>query len=164
MSILKNIQSKVGNKSRSGDWFRSQLMDELGSSNLIDDDSDSGGFSPGNLYFYSYNAITQALPYYDAYPLTYVIEMQKNGFIGCNLHYVKLKRRDEFAKSLLNNSAQGAIAVPPNTLHKYLYTGVRGVPYRVPENEWVGVAQLPTEKFVDMKGIVVPKHKVYTKN
>jgi len=164
MSILKNIQNKVGTKSRSGDWFRSQLMEELGTPNLIDDDSDTNGFSPGNLYFYSYNAITSTLPYYDAYPLTYVIEMLKNGFIGCNLHYVKLKRRDEFAKSLLNNSAQGAIAVPPNTLHKYLYTGVRGSLYRVPKNEWVDVAQLPTERFVDMRGIVVPKHKVYTKN
>ena len=90
--------------------------------------------------------------------------MRQNGFIGCNLHYVNLKYRDEIAKSLLNNSAQGAIAVPPKTLHKYLYTGVRGEPYRIPESEWVGVAQLPTERFVDMRGIVVPKHKVYSKN
>ena len=164
MSILESITNKIGNKNRSGDWFRNQLLDELGSSNMIDDDSDTSGFSPGNLYFYTYNAITESLPYYDMYPLTYVLQMEKNGFIGCNLHYVKLKRRDEFAKSLLNNSAQGAIAVPPNTLHKYLYTGVRGAPYRIPENEWVGVAQLPTERFVTMNGIVVPKHKVYTKN
>ena len=98
------------------------------------------------------------------YPLTYVIEMQPGGFLGCNLHYVKLKRRDELAISLLNNSAQGAIAVPRNTLHRYLYTGVQGVPYKIPETEWSDVAQLPTERFVDMRGIMIPKHKVYTKN
>ena len=164
MSILQTVNKRIGNKSRSGDWFRNQLTTELGSPNLNDDDLDTSGFSPGNLYFYSYNAITSTLPYYDAYPLTYVIEMRSNGFFGCNLHYVNLKYRDEIAKSLLNKSAQGAVAVPPKTLHKYLYSGVRGTPYRIPEKDWIDVSQLPTERFVDMRGIVVPKHKVYSKN
>ena len=164
MSILQNITNKIGNRSRSGDWFRTQLMEELDNDpNLNFNDMDTGGFSPGNLYQYTYNATTEQ-PYYDMYPLTYVIEMQPGGFLGCNLHYVKLKRRDDLAISLLNNSAQGAVAVPRNTLHRYLYTGVRGVPYRIPETEWSDVAQLPTEKFVEMRGIVIPKHKVYTKN
>ena len=92
------------------------------------------------------------------YPLSYVIEMRTGGFLGCNLHYVRLNQRDELAmKPLLNNSAQGAVAVPPRTLHKYLYTGVRGQPYRIPNAEWSDVAQLPTEKFVDMRGIPVSK-------
>ena len=164
MKIFQNINKRIGNKSRSGEWFRSQLISELGSPNFDIDFSDTFGFAPGHLYFYTYDAVTSSLPYYDTYPLTYVIEMRQNGFIGCNLHYVNLKYRDEIAKSLLNNSAQGAIDVPPKTLHKYLYTGVRGEPYRIPESEWVGVAQLPTERFVDMRGIVVPKHKVYSKN
>ena len=98
------------------------------------------------------------------FPLTYVIEMRSNGFLGCNLHYVQLTQRDELATSLLNNSAQGAVAVPPRTLHKYLYTGVRGTPYRIPNAEWSDVAQLPTEKFVDMRGIPVSKDRVYNKN
>ena len=111
MSILQNITNKIGNRSRSGDWFRTQLMEELDNDpNLNFNDMDTGGFSPGNLYQYTYNATTEQ-PYYDMYPLTYVIEMQPGGFLGCNLHYVKLKRRDDLAISLLNNSAQGAVAV-----------------------------------------------------
>ena len=98
------------------------------------------------------------------YPLSYIIEYQKGGFLGCNLHYVQLTQRDELATSLLNNSAQGAVAVPQRTLHKYLYTGVRGQPYRIPNAEWSDVAQLPTEKFVDMRGIPVPRDRVYNKN
>ena len=93
-----------------------------------------------------------------------VIEYQTGGFLGCNLHYVRLTQRDELAISLLNNSAQGAVAVPPITLHKYLYTGVRGTPYRIPNSEWSDVAQLPTEKFVDMRGIPVPRDRIYNKN
>ena len=145
------------------DFFRSQLLEELGSTNFDDDAADTAGFAPGQLYFFTYSAQTKQ-PYYDMYPLSYVIEYQTGGFLGCNLHYLRLTQREELAMSLLNNSAQGAIAVPRRTLHKYVYAGVRGQPYRIPESEWTDVAQLPTERFVDMRGIPVSKDRVYNKN
>ena len=162
MSILQTILDKV-NGQVSEDWFRSQLLEELGSTNFDDDAADTGGFTPGQLYFFTYSAQTKQ-PYYDMYPLSYVIEYQKGGFLGCNIHYVPLTQRDELATSLLNNSAQGAVAVPRRTLHKYVYTGVRGTPYRIPNAEWSDVAQLPTERFVDMRGIPIPRDRVYNKN
>ena len=162
MSILKNILDRVGGQV-SEDYFRSQLLQELGSTNFNDDYSDTAGFAPGELYFFTYSAQTKQ-PYYDMFPLAYIIEYQTGGFLGCNLHYVQLTQRDELAISLLNNSAQGAIAVPPRTLHKYLYTGVRGTPYRIPNSEWSDVAQLPTERFVDMRGIPVPRDRIYNRN
>ena len=162
MSILQNIMDRVTGQVTE-DFFRSQLLEELGSTNFDDDAADTAGFAPGKLYFFTYSAQTKQ-PYYDMYPLSYVIEYQKGGFLGCNIHYVPLTQRDELATSLLNNSDQGAVAVPPRTLHKYLYTGVRGQPYRIPNAEWSDVAQLPTEKFVDMRGIPVPRDRVYNKN
>ena len=162
MSILQNIMDRVTGQVTE-DFFRSQLLEELGSTNFDDYAADTAGFAPGQLYFFTYSAQTKQ-PYYDMYPLSYVIEYQKGGFLGCNLHYVRLNQRDELATSLLNNSAQGAVAVPRRTLHKYLYTGVRGQAYRIPDSEWTDVAQLPTEKFVDMRGIPVPRDRVYNKN
>ena len=162
MSILQNIMDKVTGQVTE-DFFRSQLLEELGNTNFDDDAADTAGFAPGQLYFFTYSAQTKQ-PYYDMYPLSYVIEYQKGGFLGCNLHYVPLTQRDELAISLLNNSAQGAVAVPRQTLHKYLYTGVRGTPYRIPNAEWSDVAQLPTERFIDMSGIPVPRSRVYNKN
>ena len=162
MSILQNILDRVGGQVNE-EFFRQQLIQELGSTNFNDDYADTGGFSPGELYFFTYQAQTKQ-PYYDKYPLSYVIEMTTGGFLGCNLHYVKLTQREELAISLLNNSAQGAIAVPRRTLHKYLYTGVRGQPYRIPNSEWSDVAQLPTEKFIDMRGMPVPRNRIYNTN
>ena len=162
MSILQTILNKAGGQVTE-DYFRNQLIQELGSTNFNDDAADTNGFYPGQLYFFTYSAQTKQ-PYYDMYPLTYVIEMRTGGFLGCNLHYVRLTQRDELAISLLNNSAQGAVAVPPRTLHKYLYTGVRGTPYRIPNAEWSDVAQLPTERFIDMRGIPVPRSRVYNTN
>ena len=162
MSILQNILNKVSGQV-SEDYFRSQLLEELGSTNFETDYADTAGFAPGELYFFTYSAQTRQ-PYYDMFPLTYVIEMRSNGFLGCNLHYLRLNQREELAMSLLNNSAQGSISAPRRTLHKYLYTGVRGQPYRIPESEWTDVAQLPTERFVDMRGISVPRNRIYNTN
>ena len=162
MSILQRILNKVTGQV-SEEFFRSQLLDELGSTNFDDDAADTAGFAPGQLYFYTYSAQTKQ-PYYDMYPLSYIIEMRTGGFLGCNLHYLRLNQREELAMSLLNNSAQGAIAAPRRTLHRYLYAGVRGQPYRIPESEWTDVAQLPTERFVDMRGISVPRNRIYNTN
>ena len=162
MSILQNILDRVSGQVNEN-YFREQLIQELGSTNFDSDAADTAGFAAGQLYFFTYQAQTKQ-PYYDMYPLSYVIEMRTGGFLGCNLHYVRLTERDELAMSLLNNSAQGAVAVPPRTLHKYLYTGVRGTPYRIPNTEWSDVAQLPTERFIDMRGIPVPRNRVYNTN
>ena len=162
MSILQNILNRVGGQVNE-EFFRKELISELGSTNFDDDAADTGGFTPGQLYFFTYQAQTKQ-PYYDMYPLSYVIEYQKGGFLGCNLHYLRLNQREELAISLLNNSAQGSIAAPRRTLHKYIYAGVRGQPYRIPESEWSDVAQLPTEKFVDMRGITVPRSRIYNTN
>ena len=162
MSILQNILGRVSGQVNEN-YFREQLIQELGSTNFDSDAADTGGFAAGQLYFFTYQAQTKQ-PYYDMYPLSYIIEMRSGGFLGCNLHYVKLTERDELAMSLLNNSAQGSVAVPQRTLHKYVYAGVRGQPYRIPESEWSDVSQLPTEKFVDMRGISVPRSRIYNKN
>ena len=162
MSILQNILNKVSGQVNE-DFFRSQLIEELGSTNFDDDAADTGGFAAGQLYFFTYQAQTKQ-PYYDMYPLSYIIEMTTGGFLGCNLHYVTLTLRDELARSLLNNSEQGRVSVPRRTLHKYLYTGIRGQLYPIPEDEWIDVAQLPTERFVDMRQIPVSRNRIYSKN
>jgi len=165
MSILQNILNKAGGGLTNGDWWRTQLLNELGEPDIDVDYSDTGGFQPGKMYFYEYDAITEKLPYYDKYPLTYIIRIEKDGFLGCNLHYVRLTQRDELARSLLNNSEQGRVAVPRRTLHKYLYTGIRdNLFFPIPEDEWIDVAQLPTEKFLDMRQIPVSRNRVYSRN
>ena len=50
MSILRTILDRVENQV-SEDWFRNQLIQELGSTNFNDDAADTNGFYPGQLYF-----------------------------------------------------------------------------------------------------------------
>ena len=75
MSILQTILNKAGGQVTE-DYFRNQLIQELGSTNFNDDAVDTAGFYPGQLYFFTYSAQTKQ-PYYDKYPLSYVIEYEK---------------------------------------------------------------------------------------
>ena len=51
MSILQNILGRVSGQVNE-DFFRDQLIQELGSTNFDDDAADTGGFAPGQLYFF----------------------------------------------------------------------------------------------------------------
>ena len=52
MSILQNILNKVTGQV-SEEFFRSQLLEELGSTNFETDYADTAGFAPGELYFFT---------------------------------------------------------------------------------------------------------------
>ena len=55
MSILQRIMNKVSGQV-SEEFFRSQLLDELGSTNFETDYADTAGFAPGELYFFTYSS------------------------------------------------------------------------------------------------------------
>ena len=50
MSILQNILDRVSGQVNE-DFFRNQLIQELGSTNFDSDAADTGGFAAGQLYF-----------------------------------------------------------------------------------------------------------------
>ena len=57
---------------------------------------------PGMMYLFKYNPLTKdKLPYYDIYPLVFLIKKSKGGFLGLNLHYLSPKLRGIFLTKLL---------------------------------------------------------------
>ena len=58
---------------------------------------------------------------------------------------------------LLNNSVRVQLQFLQELYINMFILVARGTPYRIPNAEWSDVAQLPTEKFVDMRGIPVSK-------
>tara|TARA_B100000287_G_scaffold429422_1_gene482726 strand:+ start:7320 stop:7814 length:495 start_codon:yes stop_codon:yes gene_type:complete len=159
--IGEEIQRKAGKKFRSGDWYISELENALSSVQDPDiSESDTSGFSVGSLFFFSYGAkYPEKYEFWDLQPLSCVLRFYKDGFLGCNLHYINPDYRDSVAKGLLNSG--GGTVVPKNSLHKYLYEGIGNL-YRVPDDEdWGSISLLPTEKFMDNKGRKYPKHKAF---
>jgi hypothetical protein len=162
--IGDKILTDAGKKNRSGDWYTSQLRNELGSVQKEDiNTEDTGGLTIGCLYFFGYSAQSKGLKFYDRQPLSYItdINMSQGYFIGINLHYLNRQYREGVAKSLINRG--DTVGVPRNTIHRYFFSGVGGGFLKVPEKDWPSVALLPTEKFVDNRGQNFPNHKAWSK-
>jgi len=160
--IAEDIAKEAGKKKRSGDWYTNALEERLADFQKRDiSTSDTGWVEVGNLIFFSYGAkFPDKYPFWDPQPLAFVIEFQKDGFLGSNLHYINPSHRGAVAKSLINKGS--GVVVPRNTIHRYLYSGMGNL-YRVPDDEdWASISLLPTEKFIDNRGMKFPKHKAWS--
>ena len=49
---------------------------------------------PGSLYCWFYDPkYKRTLPYYDAFPVAFIMNMKEKGFLGINMHYLPLRSR-----------------------------------------------------------------------
>ena len=129
----------------------------------------------GKLYVYKYDAKTkEKLEMWDRYPMTMVLELTSDGFLGLNLHYLPkgsrmalLKTFDKYAKDnnietgvttgkgisnweLLIKSFNGANmgSLPKKCLKRYLFTHVRSKFVEIYPNEFDKAIQLPIDLWV----------------
>jgi len=103
----------------------------------------------GHLYMFEYKAKMRHLPYYDTFPLVYVIKSTPTEFWGANLHYMTPKKRVMAVQRLL----EGRIDIPRLCFHKYLIEQVDGFLLDLASNEWDTAILLPIENFVrNVKG------------
>lgn len=143
---------------------RNQLMQDPDANNLetkIDQES------IGNMYSFFYDPKNKkTLPYYDMFPLVFVIGPKPGGFLGINLHYLppvlraKLmdqlyaitnnKKYDSSTKlvvsyKLLSGAARYRYFEP--CVKHYLFTHVQSKFLKIEPKFWDTALMLPTEKF-----------------
>ena len=111
----------------------------------------------GHMYMFEYKAKMKHLPYYDRFPLVYVIKtIGKSEFWGANLHYLSPKKRVIATRKLV----QGRIDIPKKCFHKYLHAHVEDLYLDLASAEWDTAILLPTEDFVrDLNGMMFPIDK-----
>jgi hypothetical protein len=124
-------------------------------------------FYNGGLYFFYYDPKTKAdLPYYDRFPLVLVLDIQKDGFMGLNLHYLPIRQRIALLDKLMDfavtdrnndiqrmhlsydilNASKRYKEFKP-CLKKYLFPHVQSKILAVQSNEWEIAAFLPIQQF-----------------
>ena len=161
-TLFELIREETNGESKSTTWYREQLgkfsskikafpsrmtieqkMDSV--QNIVHQDENEMRRTvfPGHMYFYSYNAISN-IPYYDKFPLVYVLKRGSDHFYGINFHYLDYKRRAIAIKKL----EQGIIDVPLHILHKYLIRECKGLFLDLATYEWESAAMLPVDDFV----------------
>jgi|SRR5210317_621610 hypothetical protein len=122
----------------------------------------------GRMYHFYYDPKgKQKLPYYDTFPLIFMVGPATGGFYGINMHYLPLKLRATLMDALYDttnnkkydestrlkvsyDTLKGASkfkAFKPTFKH-YLSTNVRSRFIQVEPSEWDIALFLPTERFV----------------
>jgi len=175
---IKQLASKRGisfqkNASQAKKWFANKaksLGGGISGSRLLSQTRKSQvGRRPdrGNMVHFVYDPKTkQKLPFYDKFPLIFIIEIYKDGFLGINLHYLppglrlklldKLtalqtnKRYDDKTKLRLSynilNSTKRFKEFRP-TIKRYLTGHIRSRFLKINADEWHMAIFLPTANF-----------------
>ena len=172
-TLFERVSNATKGEKKSLSWYRSAVKAEASKYNknfnkyILDEKKDSVGFAEeqdnnelrrhvveGHLYMFEYKAKMKWLPYYDRFPLVYVVKApNKDEFWGANLHYLPPKKRIIATKKLI----QGRIDIPKVCFHKYLHNHVEGLYLDLAAVEWDTAILLPTEDYVrDINGMIFP--------
>jgi len=162
-------QGITPNTNKAREWFRKKVRETRISRNTLANASDRKVSGPqiGSMYCYYYDPkYAKKLPYYDEFPLIFMIDKIPGGFVGINLHYVSPRNRIVIMDALTrtvqgkNYDAKTKLAISYNVLKglskynmikpcvkKYLYTHVKGNFVKIDANEWDIALFLPVQKF-----------------
>ena len=172
-TLFEKVTAATGGEKKSLSWYRNAVKQQASSYKknfnkyILNERSDRVGSAEeqdanelrryavtGHLYMFEYKAKMRWLPYYDRFPLVYVIKTAGKGeFWGANLHYLPPKKRIIATKKLM----QGRIDIPKRCFHKYLHSHVEGLYLDLAATEWDTAILLPTADFVkDVNGMVFP--------
>lgn len=161
-TLYEKIRDKTGGESKPLSWYMKELkglmtdikkeqyrmtidqkFDSVQNLVLQDENELRRRVFPGHMYFYEYEATTFQ-PYYDKFPLVYVLSIGDDYFYGANLHYLGYKERLLAAKKLF----KGQVDVPKHIIHKYLIRGCKSLFLDLATYEWETASMLPVEDFV----------------
>jgi hypothetical protein len=174
-TLFERVTATTGGEKKSYSWYLSAVKSEAGKYKKNfdkyknDEKADRVGIAKeqdqnelrkfvveGHLYMFEYKAKMKWLPYYDRFPLVYVIKSTKEEFWGANLHYLPIKKRILCVKKLM----EGKIDMPKVCFHKYISDHVQGLYIDLASAEWDTAILLPTEDFVkDVNGVKFPINK-----
>jgi hypothetical protein len=89
-------------------WFRDKAQQYRGNrtsqDNLFKNSITVSNVLPGRMYMYVYDAKTKdTLPYWDAFPVIFMVDVAPKGFYGLNLHYLPPPLRATLMDGLYSN-------------------------------------------------------------
>lgn len=179
-SLLRDLPNLPGRPvgAASVDWFRQQIHALLGGTPLrpIRDilepnrvhlkSPQSVRFPLGKLYMFLYDAKGKYdLPYWDRFPLVFIIKFTPDGFIGINLHYLPPRMRAYLFQQLqtlkigdiperarlkvtydiIQSVSRYRFALP--AIKRYITSHIRSRMFEIPDTDWEVAIHLPTEMF-----------------
>ena len=186
-SYLANLKKEAARRGleprskKSIQWFRKRLQNlkKINRKELLGDDAleKRSKVILGKMFMFRYEAKhKETLPYYDRFPLIFMVGPAPKGFHGVNLHYLPPTLRAVFFDKLMsvaNNdkfNATTKLRLSYDILSgaskfrefqpcfkRYITSHMRSQPIFVPASEWETVLFLPSDSFIGAKRDVVWK-------
>lgn len=176
VTLFEKVKEKTGGEEQSWQWYRKTvrslaleykqhpdhiIRDERRDRTDAEEEQDENRLRryarQGRLFLFEYKARMRYLPYYDQFPLVYVIKASREYFFGANLHYLHPKKR----VLVINKLKEGRIDIPRVCFHKYILDHVDGFLLDLASAEWDTSIALPIESFVKEKsGKLMPYKSV----
>ena len=149
------------------DWYQKQIKQLIKEKPRFDKRI-LGTPAVGKMFLMMYDPKTKKeLPYYDVFPLIFIVKLTSDGFIGLNLHYLPIQQRmqllnalykigtsnmkmDETTKLKLSYRVISSFSRTRHAricLKRYLVNRVSYISLVFPE-QWTHVASLPLERFM----------------
>jgi hypothetical protein len=171
-TIFERVKEKTGGEEKSWQWYRQTVRsialdlkqhpehlqrdekkDRYDTEELQDVNRLRRFARQGRIFIFEYKAKMKYLPYYDQFPLAYVLHATPEYFIGANLHYIHPKKRPLIIQKLHDDR----VDVPKVCIHKYILDHVDGFLLDLASAEWDTAIALPIESFVKNKnGVLMP--------
>ena len=163
-------------------WFRNQAkkVTDININTLFTGSkknmvSDINTTSIGSMFHFIYDPKWKdKLPYYDVFPLSFIVELYSDGFLGINLHYlnpysraklmdslytIALKENDtmklQVSYKILKSATRFRFFQP--CVKRYLSSHVRSRFLLIEPEQWDICLMLPTQRFVKSTSDVVWK-------
>jgi len=178
---LKSIRDAVGAPKFGGagiKWMRdsikalNELADISVEEKFIRDEKrlmTTRGFKrTGQMFMFNYQPVTKIkLKYYDTFPVIFILKLERDGFLGINLHYLPPQLREKVFINLLTFTSGGLetdytrliliyekLMARPKFRHyikpcikKYLYKRIESYMLRIPPEDWYIATFLPVSRF-----------------
>jgi hypothetical protein len=171
-TIFERVQKKTNGEEKTWSWYRTEvkkmalefkkhpehiIRDERRDRTQGEEQQDKNEIRryarQGRLFLFEYKAVSKYIPYYDQFPLAYVLRANKDHFIAANLHYVHPNKRLKIVADLMDDK----INFPSCIIHKYITDHVDGFLLDLASAEWETSIALPVESFVtNKKGQLLP--------
>mgnify|MGYP003138579391 CR=1 FL=1 len=156
-SIFDTIRKSAGDKEKSVNWYRSkvrQLASRISSAKLMRQGNVVARPRLFDFCMFSYDPkLKRKLPYYDRFPLVFIIELYEDGFLGMNFHYLPYNLRARLLEELDNRnfrrnySQLKRIKLIRPTIKRYLRAHYRSGFMRLEKDDYIPAIFMPVAKF-----------------
>lgn len=152
------------------EWFRDKAnrVEKIDTAKVIKENRSSAvsRIKLGHLYLFRYDAATKdKLPYFDRFPVTFIVGPAKDGFLGLNMHYLPYSYRarlmDALYEFVVGEEDLQRVKITYNILKRtsrlryfkpclkhYLNNQVESRFIHITPTEWDTAVFLPLQKFI----------------